>query len=58
MGGACNTYGRQEKCVQGLLKRSERKRAFGRPRLKWEDNIEMNLKELVLGLGLVYSGSG
>ena len=58
MGGACSTFGRQKKCVRGAVKRPERKREFGRPRLKWEDNIEINLKELGLGRGLIYSGSG
>jgi len=53
MSGACGTYGRQ-----GLVKRTERKRVVGRPRLKWEDNIEMNLQELGLRRGLDYSGSG
>jgi len=25
MGGACGTYGRQEKCIQGLVGRPDRK---------------------------------
>jgi hypothetical protein len=58
MGRACGTCGRQEKCEQGLVKRPKRKRTVERTRLKWEDNIEMNLQDLGLGRGLVYSGSG
>jgi hypothetical protein len=30
MGGACGTYGREERCVQGLVGRTEEKRPFGR----------------------------
>jgi len=41
-----------------LVGRPERKRAVGIPRLKWEDDIEINLQELGWGRGLDYSGSG
>ena len=40
MGGACSTYGREERV---LLGKSEEKRPLGRPRFKWEDNIKMDL---------------
>jgi hypothetical protein len=33
-----------------------KKRAFGRPKHRWEDNIKMDLKEI--GYGLDSSGSG
>ena len=39
----------RRRCVQGVVKRPERKRAFGRPRLKWENNIEI-LKNLDWGV--------
>ena len=40
MGGACSTYGREERV---LLGKPEEKRPLGRPRLRWEDNIKMDL---------------
>jgi hypothetical protein len=43
MGGACGTYGREERCMQDLVVKPERKRPFGRYRHVWEDNIKMNL---------------
>jgi hypothetical protein len=49
MGLACGTYGRQERCIQGLVGRSEGKRPFGRPRHRWEDNIKIDLQEVVWG---------
>jgi hypothetical protein len=37
----------------------EGKRPLGRPRLRWEDNIRMDLQELgCLGSGLDWAGSG
>jgi hypothetical protein len=41
-----------------LVGRPERKRSVGIPRLKWEDDIEINLQELGWGRGFDYSGSG
>ena len=35
-----------ERCVHGVLGKSERKRPFGRPRCKWEDNIKIDLQEV------------
>jgi hypothetical protein len=46
MGGACGTYGREERCIQGLLGTPEGKRPLGRPRRMWEDNIKMVLQEV------------
>jgi hypothetical protein len=37
MDGAYNSHGRDEKCIQHLLRK---------PGRKWEDNIQMNLKEI------------
>jgi hypothetical protein len=43
MGGACGTYGGEERCTLGLQGRSRIKRQLGSPRRRWEDNIEMRL---------------
>jgi hypothetical protein len=32
-----------------LVGKPERKRPLGRPRLRWEDNIRMDLREIVRG---------
>ena len=29
-----------------LVRKPERKRPFGRPRLRWEDNIKMDIQEV------------
>jgi hypothetical protein len=47
MGGACSTYGRDEKCVHILVGNPEGKRPLGKPRRRWEDNIRMDLGEIV-----------
>ena len=46
MGGACSTYGGEEKCVQELVWKPEGKRPRGRPKLRWEDNIKTDLQEV------------
>jgi hypothetical protein len=43
---ACSTHGVEERCIQ----KSEGKRPLGKPRLKWEDNIKVNLQEVVWGM--------
>jgi hypothetical protein len=35
-----------KKFVQNFVGKTERKRPCGKPRRRWEDNIEMNLKEI------------
>jgi hypothetical protein len=37
-----------ERCLQVLVKRPEEKRALGRPRRRWEDNIKMDLREIII----------
>jgi len=49
MGGACSTYGEEEKCIQELVGKPEGKRPLGGPRHRWEDNIKMDLQEIVCG---------
>jgi hypothetical protein len=44
-GGARNTYARKEKCIQVLVVKYEEKRRPGKPRHRWEHDIEMDLKE-------------
>ena len=51
MGGACGPYGGRERCAQGFGGKPEGKRPLGRPRSRWEDNIEMDLQEVGRGCG-------
>ena len=48
MNEACDTFGREERCLQSFFwgGGSERKRIFGRPRLRCKDNIRMDLHEI------------
>ena len=46
MGGSCSAYGGEERILVG---KSEGKRPLGRPRLKWEDNIKVDLQEVGCG---------
>jgi len=46
MGGACSTYGGEERCIQNLVVISETKRPLGRPRRRWKINIRMELQEM------------
>jgi hypothetical protein len=43
-----------EECIQGFGGKLERKRSLGRPRRRWEDSINTDLRET----GLDPSGSG
>jgi hypothetical protein len=53
MGGACETYGREERGVRALVAKCKRKRTVGRSRCRWEANIEMNLQEIGWGLDCI-----
>jgi hypothetical protein len=44
----CITHGRDEKCINILVRKTKGKRPLGRPRLRWEDNIKMELREIGL----------
>ena len=50
MGGACSTYGEEER------RKPEGKRSLWRPRHRWEDNIKIDLQEVVCGTCTVSSG--
>jgi hypothetical protein len=52
MGGACGTYGGEEKVLVG---KPEGNRPLGRLRRRWEDNIKMDLQEVGRG-GLDWIG--
>jgi hypothetical protein len=45
MGGACSTYGGQEKCIQCFGGRPEGKRPLGRPRRRWGMILKWILKK-------------
>ena len=49
MGGACSTYGGEERRIQAFGGGPEEKRALGRPVSIWEDNIKMDLLEAEWG---------
>jgi len=42
-------YGGEERCVQGLVGKSEGKKPLGRPRHRWKDNIKMYIQEVGCG---------
>jgi hypothetical protein len=43
MSGACSTYGERRGVYKVMVEKPEGKRPLGRPRLRWEDNIKMDL---------------
>ena len=59
MGGASSAYGGEEVGVsRALVGKPERKRPFGRPRHRCEDNMKMDNQEVVCkGRGLGRAGS-
>jgi hypothetical protein len=58
MGGACSTQGDIRNAYEVLFGRPEGKRPVGRPRRCWEENTEMDLKEIGCeGVNSVYLGS-
>jgi len=47
MGGACSTYGVEERRLQSFGGETPRKkRTPGTPRRRWEDNITVDLQEV------------
>jgi hypothetical protein len=46
VGETCGRHGGGERCLQGFGWEAQRKRSLGRSRRTWEDNINMDLKEI------------
>ena len=46
---SCGACGREERRIKSFGGKPERKRALGRPRRRWEDNIKMDLQEVGCG---------
>jgi hypothetical protein len=44
MGGACSTCGEEERCIRGFGGETWRKEQLRRPRLRWENDIKMDLQ--------------
>jgi hypothetical protein len=55
MGGACSAVGEERGVHKVLVGKAEGKRLLRRPRLRWEDNIRMDLQEWDVG---VWTGLG
>jgi hypothetical protein len=49
MGGACSSDEVGRDVYRGLVGKPEGKRPLGRPRYRWEDNINMHLQEVGCG---------
>jgi len=49
MGGACSTFGEGRGVYKTLVGKPEGKRPFGRLRLRWEDNIKLDIQEVECG---------
>jgi len=49
MGGTCSPYGEMRGVYRILVGKPEGKRPLGRQRLRWEDNIKMDLQEMGCG---------
>jgi hypothetical protein len=49
MGGACSAYVERRSVYRVLVRNPEGKRPLGRPRLRFEDNIIMDLQEVGCG---------
>jgi hypothetical protein len=46
VGGTCGTHGGIRGVYRVFVRRLGRKRPFGRPTHRWEDNIKMDLREV------------
>jgi hypothetical protein len=55
MGGPCSTDGEERGVYRVLVRKPEGKRPLGRPRLRWVDNIRMDLQEVGCG-GMAWIG--
>jgi len=46
MGDGGSTYEGDKRCIQGFVGKPEGKRPFGRPALRWKDNIKVDHEDL------------
>jgi hypothetical protein len=46
MGRVCSTHWRKKKAYRILLRKSQGKSLLKRPRRRWEDNNQMNFREI------------
>ena len=46
MGRTCSMCRTIQKCTQNLVEKLEGKRPLGRPRRRWEDNTNVELREV------------
>ena len=46
MSRACSSYGERRVVYRVLVGKPEGKRPLGKPRLRWEDNIKMDIQEV------------
>jgi hypothetical protein len=51
MGRACGAYGEERGVHRVLVGKPEEKSPLGRPRHRWEDNINMDVQEVGGGCG-------
>jgi hypothetical protein len=49
MGRACSTNGEKRNAYRISVRNPERKRPVGRPKRRWEDNIEMDHRQIGWG---------
>ena len=49
MGGECSPYGGEERRIEGLVGKRERKKPLGRSRRRWNVNIKVDLQEVGCG---------
>jgi hypothetical protein len=49
MGGTCSADGEERGVYRDLMRKPDTKRPLGRPRLRWEDNIRMDLQDVGCG---------
>jgi hypothetical protein len=49
MSRACKTHGEERSTYRVLVGKPDGKRPLGRPRRRWEDNIEMDIREIGWG---------
>jgi hypothetical protein len=46
MGAACSAWGGEDKSIEILARKHGRMKPLGRTRRSWEDNIQMDIREI------------